>query len=233
VTTAEPIPRLAARAPSTEPAAALFDMDGLLIDTEPLWFAVETQILAEYGASWTHDDHATLIGSSSPVASAFLSQRTGGRITPEAVADLLLVRMAEQLKSAPPLQPGAKALLDEVAAAGIPRALVSSSARVLIDAILSSLAPLSFDAVVAGDDVTHHKPHPEPYLRAAQLLGVDASSCVAFEDSPTGAAAASAAGCVVVGVPSIAPIRPAPRQVVVASLEDVDLAFLRSLFPTG
>ena len=215
------------------PAAVLFDMDGLLIDTEPLWFAVETQILAEHGATWTSADHAALVGSSSPVASAFLSQRAGGRVTPDEVADLLLVRMAEALRAAPPLRPGAITLIEEVDAAGIPRALVSSSARVLIDVILDALEPLSFDAVVAGDDVVHHKPHPEPYLKAAALLGVEASSCVAFEDSPTGAASATAAGCMVVGVPSVTPIEPTARRVVVASLEEVDLAFVRSLFLTG
>jgi HAD superfamily hydrolase (TIGR01509 family) len=212
------------------PAAVLFDMDGLLIDTEPLWFEVETQILNELGASWTTADHAQLVGSSALVSSAFIAERSGGRATPEHVAEELLARMAKRLHDTPPLLPGVGRLLDEIEAAGIPRALVSSSARLLIDAVLDGLAPLSFDVVVAGDAVANHKPHPEPYLTAAAFLGVDPSSCVAFEDSPTGAASATAAGCMVVAVPSVTSIDPAQRRVVVPSVDQVDLAFLRSLF---
>jgi len=212
------------------PAAVLFDMDGLLIDTEPLWFQVEGELLAELGARWSKTDHALLVGSSSPVASAFISERAGGRLSPEQVAEELLVRMTKRLRETPPLQPGVRELIDELDAAGVPRALVSSSARVLIEAVLDGLAPLSFDAVVAGDDVTQHKPHPEPYLTAAATLRVDPADCVALEDSPTGAASATAAGCVVIAVPSVTTIDPAERRVVVPSLDQVDLDFIRSLF---
>jgi len=212
------------------PAAALFDMDGLLIDTEPLWFEVETQILADLGATWQRSDHATLVGSSAAVASAFISEKSGGRATPQQVAAELLARMAQRLHHPPPpLQPGALRLLKELDDAEVPRALVSSSARVLIDAALDGLA-LSFDVVVAGDAVSHNKPHPEPYLKAAELIGADPRDCVALEDSPTGAASATAAGCVVIAVPSVTAIDPAERRVVVPSLDQVDLPFVRSLF---
>jgi HAD superfamily hydrolase (TIGR01509 family) len=225
------------------PAAVLFDMDGLLIDTEPIWFAVETEILDEVGARWLSDDHATLLGSSLPVASAFISERAtadvspagiarrgGADVSPSAIADQMLLRMARRLRDPLPLQPGVAELLGELDNAGIPRALVSSSFRMLVEPVLEGLAPVSFDVVVAGDDVSHNKPHPEPYLTAAARLGVDAADCVAFEDSPNGAASASAAGCVVVAVPSVAPIEPAHRRIVCRSVADVDLAFLRSLF---
>ncbi len=211
------------------PAAVLFDMDGLLIDTEPLWFEVETQILADLGATWDASDHATLVGSSSAVASAFISEKSGGRATPQQIADELLPRMAKRLRDTPPLQPGALRFINELDDAGVPRALVSSSARLLIDAALEGLA-LTFDVIVAGDAVSNNKPHPEPYLKAAQLLGVDARDCLALEDSPTGAASATAAGCVVIAVPSVTDIDPAERRFVVPSLDQVDLPFVRSLF---
>ncbi|HEX7105698.1 MAG TPA: HAD family phosphatase [Acidothermaceae bacterium] len=211
------------------PAAVLFDMDGLLIDTEPLWFEVETQILADVGATWEASDHATLVGSSAAVASAFISERSGGRATPQQVADEMLSRMAKRLRETPQLQPGALRLIKELDDAGVPRALVSSSARVLIDAALDGVA-LSFDVIVAGDAVNHNKPHPEPYLKAAELVGADPRDCVALEDSPTGAASATAAGCVVIAVPSVTSIDPAERRVVVPSLDHVDLPFVRSLF---
>jgi HAD superfamily hydrolase (TIGR01509 family) len=218
------------RRPAALPAAVFFDMDGLLIDTEPLWFAVETDILAELGVSWTYQDHAALVGSSLPVSSAFLANRAGGGVEPAQIADQLLSRMASRLRRPPPLQPGIVELIDELDAASVPRVLVSSSFRILVDAALEGIAPLTFKAIVAGDDVTHNKPHPEPYLTAADRLGVDPADCVALEDSPNGAASATAAGCRVVAVPSVVAIEPADRRVVVASVASIDLAFLRALF---
>jgi HAD superfamily hydrolase (TIGR01509 family) len=227
VTTTETSPHPMSR--GALPAAVLFDMDGLLIDTEPLWFQVEGELLAELGARWSKTDHALLVGSSAAVASAFISEKSGGRATPQQVAAEMLARMAQRLRHPPPLQPGALRLINQLDDAGVPRALVSSSARVLIDAALDGLA-LSFDVVVAGDAVRHNKPHPEPYLTAAKLIGADPIDWVALEDSPPGAASATAAGCVVIAVPSVTAIDPAERRVVVPSLDQVDLPYVRSLF---
>jgi len=212
------------------PAAVLFDMDGLLIDTEPLWFSVETDILNELGAPWELADHKTLVGSSLKVSSAFVAERAGGSVTAEQIAEQLLLRMRERLRHAPVLQPGVLDLIAELDAAGVPRALVSSSFRVLVEAALEGVAPLTFDTVVVGDEVSDAKPHPEAYLLGAAKLGVDPADCVAFEDSPSGAASASAAGCFVVAIPSVASIEPAKRRIVRPSLVGIDLAFLRSLF---
>jgi HAD superfamily hydrolase (TIGR01509 family) len=219
-----------ASAASTLPAAVLFDMDGLLVDTEPLWFQVETEILDELGAPWHYNDHASLVGSSLKVASAFIAERAGNGVTAKDVANELLLRMRERLRQAPVLRPGVVALIDELDEAGVPRALVSSSFRVLVEAALDGLAPLTFDTIVVGDEVTHSKPDPEPYLLGAHKLGVDPRLCIALEDSPGGAASASAAGCFVVAIPSVAPIEPADRRVIRPSLVGVDLAYLRSLF---
>ncbi len=218
------------RPPKPFPAAVLFDMDGLLIDTEPLWFAVETQIVDELGGHWDHRDHATLVGSPLSVSSAFIAKRSGGVLTAQQAADELLGRMATQLRTAPPLQPGVADLIAELDAAGIAKALVSSSFQVLVDAVLDAVAPIAFDAVVTGDAVANNKPHPEPYLTAARLLGAEPQDCVALEDSPTGAESATNAGCCVIAVPSVAPIEPARRRVVVPSLHGIDLAFVRAAF---
>jgi HAD superfamily hydrolase (TIGR01509 family) len=216
--------------PSSLPAAVLFDMDGLLIDTEPIWFSVETEILTELGAAWEHDDHANLVGSALPIASRFIANRAGNGVTPEQIAAELLARMRERLRHSPGLQPGVTELIGELDAAGVPRALVSSSYRSLVEAAIEGVAPLTFDTVVVGDEVTHHKPHAEPYLLGARKLGVDPADCVAFEDSPTGVASAAAAGFFVVAIPSVVAIEPTARRVVRTSVADVDLAFLRSLF---
>ncbi|MBX6370821.1 MAG: HAD family phosphatase [Acidothermus sp.] len=214
------------------PYAVLFDMDGVLVDTEPLWFATETELLEELGGSWTADDHALLVGSALQVSSAFIANRAGAPVRAEDVAAELVERMAKTLRERAVLHEGARRLLGELEAAAIPRALVSSSHQVLVDAVLDALAPLHFDVVISGDAVEHNKPHPEPYLRAATALGVDPRWTVALEDSPVGVEAAQRAGCWVVAIPSVAPIDPAPRRAVVTSLTEVTLDFLRSLFFT-
>jgi HAD superfamily hydrolase (TIGR01509 family) len=124
------------------------------------------------------------------------------------------------------VRPGARELLGEVTAAGVPRALVTSSERSFAEAVLASTG-MTFPVAVFGDDVTATKPDPEPYLLAAKLLDVDPERCVALEDSPNGVASAGAAGCRVVAVPSLVSIPAAARRVVVRSLREVTLADLR------
>lgn len=125
--------------------------------------------------------------------------------------------------------PGAARLLAELAAHEVPTALVSASHRRIIDRVLDSVGHHHFSLTVAGDEVSRTKPHPEPYLTAASGFGVAPERCAVIEDTATGVAAAEAAGCQVVAVPSVAPIAPASGRVVVGSLEEVDLAFLRGL----
>jgi HAD superfamily hydrolase (TIGR01509 family) len=127
------------------------------------------------------------------------------------------------------VMPGAKELLTEVQAAGIPIGLVTSTVRRLADTAIDALGRDYFTVTVAGDEVEHTKPHPEPYLKAAGLLGVDPAGCVVLEDSPTGTAAAEAAGCVVVAIPCIVPIPSAPTRTIVGSMADLDVAALRAL----
>lgn len=127
-----------------------------------------------------------------------------------------------------PVMPGARQLLAQVAAAGVPYGLVTSSERPVMEAVLARLE-VTFPVTVCGDDVSHSKPDPEPYLLAAAKLGADPGGCVAIEDSPNGVAAAEAAGCMTIAVPSIVAIPPAPGRTVVSSLTELSLARLEAL----
>lgn len=216
------------------PAAVLFDMDGLLIDSEPVWTIAEVELAGQLGGAFTPALKAAIVGTRLEVAVPTILRWYDAPAGPEDVARTsawLLERMvglfaAEEL----PLLPGAAELLAALNAAGVPVALVSSSYRVLVDAVLAhGVGP--FHLTLAGDEVTRGKPHPEPYLTAAGRLGVDPRDCVVLEDSPAGITAGLAAGCAVVAVPSVAGvlITPAARQRVVASLVEVDLAGLSRL----
>jgi HAD superfamily hydrolase (TIGR01509 family) len=203
-------------------AAVLFDMDGLLIDSEPLWLAAETDVMARLGGSpWSRQDQQELLGGSLEKTVRYLRSRATRPQPPEVVADWLMSGIEDRVRThGVPLQPGAVALLAAVKAAGLPHALVTSSERSVMDAVRASTG-LRFDLTVCADDVIHTKPDPEPYLRAAKLLGVSPARCSALEDSPNGVASAAAAGCQVFAVPSLLPIPPGAGRTVVRSLLDL------------
>jgi HAD superfamily hydrolase (TIGR01509 family) len=202
-------------------AAVLFDMDGLLIDSEPLWLEAETAVMARLGAGWTEADQHALLGGSLQRTVRYLLAKATQPAPAEVVADWLMSDIEDRVRrGGVPLRPGAGELLAAVTAAGLPRALVTSSERGFMEEVLASTG-LRFDVTVCADDVTVTKPDPAPYLLAARLLGVEPARCAAFEDSPNGVASAEAAGCRVFAVPSLLPIPPAPGRTVVRSLLDV------------
>ncbi|MCZ3389274.1 MAG: HAD family phosphatase [Actinomycetia bacterium] len=209
--------------------AVLFDMDGLLVDTEPQWFAAESATVEQLGGTWGKQQQIDLLGSNLPVAASYMIEFTGSRLDMPTVMQMLLENMTEQLVGAITFQPGVLNLLDALVAAGVPLALVTSSVRVHVDMVLSHLSSQPFRYQVTAEDVANLKPHPEPYLSALSLLGASAERSVVLEDSPAGVAAAEAAGCHVVAVPSVVPIKPAPRRAVVESLTEVDLRVLTDL----
>lgn len=213
--------------------AALWDMDGLLVDTEPIWTVAEEELAARLGGAWDLGLKARIVGTRLEVAVPTILEWYGVAPTPEAVAEAsawLLARMVELFAGEVRVLPGVIPLLEELAREQVPVALVSSSYRPLVDAVLRrGLA--SFGVTVAGDEVRHGKPHPEPYLTACRLLGADPLRCVVLEDSHAGVASGEAAGCAVVAVPSVpgVVVAPAARRLVAGSLETVDVAALRGL----
>jgi HAD superfamily hydrolase (TIGR01509 family) len=210
-------------------AAVLFDMDGLLVDTEPLWLETETEVMARLGAPWSEQDQEALLGGSMQRTVSYLLAKAARPAPPDTVARWMLDGMLERVRAGRVvMRPGARELLAEVAAAGMPYGLVTSSQRAFADAVLAATG-MVFPVAVCGEDVTATKPAPEPYLLGSKLLDADPACCVVLEDSPNGVASATAAGCRVVAVPSLVPIPPAPGRLVVPSLRDVSLAALRHL----
>ena len=212
--------------------AVLFDMDGLLVDSEPLWTVAEEELADRLGSTWTAEIKAAVIGTRMDLAVPTMLRLLGVDDGPEAVAResaWLLARMVELFGTDLVLRPGAQALLDALATTDVPLALVSSSYRPLVDAGLARLGAGRFALSLAGDEVVSGKPAPEPYLTAAARLGVRADRCVVLEDSPAGVASGEAAGCAVVAVPDLAAVPPRPGRNVVASLADVTVDWLLSL----
>jgi len=204
-------------------------MDGLLVDTEPLWFETEADVMARLGAPWTKQDQEQLLGGSMDNTVGYLLARATRPVPPADVARWMtegMLRRAAEGRVV--VRPGARELLNEVAATGIPYALVTGSQRPFTEAVLASTG-FRFPVTVTGDDVARTKPDPEPYLLAAKLLDADPEQCVALEDSPNGVASATGAGCLVVAVPTLLAIPPAPRRLVVPSLSGITLATLRTL----
>lgn len=217
--------------PTPAPAAVLWDFDGTLADTEPLWIEAEFELIATLGGTWSEEQADELVGNSLIDSATYILNAIDRRdLDPAWVVDQLLGRVVGFLATRPmPWRPGALELLTSLGGAGVPCGLVSASYRVLLDAALSQLPAGTFAVSVAGDEVREGKPHPEPYEKACAVLGVDARRCVVIEDSVTGARSGNAAGCLVLAVPNRVEVPAAPRRRIVPSLTELDAAAVAEL----
>ena len=186
------------------PGAVLFDMDGTIIDSEPYWMIAEAELVEEHGGTWSDKQGYALVGSGLWNSAAVL-QKAGVDLAADDIVQRLSQRVLEQVASSVPWRPGVRELFRELLDADIPCALVTMSLRMNAEALAQALAvelgQRVFRAIVAGDDVSQPKPHPEAYLKGALALGVAIGDCVALEDSNYGAASAFSAGAVTIGIP--------------------------------
>jgi HAD superfamily hydrolase (TIGR01509 family) len=183
---------------ATTPHAVLWDLDGTIVDSEPYWLIAEQRLVEEFGGTFTEADGLALVGSGLPNAASVL-QRHGVDLPNAEIVDRMVTRVNEMVAREIPWRPGARELLRSIHDAGIPQVMVTMSYRSSAMYIADELG--LFAGVVSGDEVTHAKPHPEPYLRGAELVGADPKHCVAFEDSKAGSESAVAAGAVTIAVP--------------------------------
>ena len=181
--------------------AVVFDMDGVLIDSEPVWERVRRKLVADRGGQWAQDAQDRLMGMSTAEWSAYMSEDLGMRLPPRQVAELVIAAVAAEYRAYLPLLPGAVEAVRELSARW-PLAIASSAPKSLIEAVLDDSGLRSaFAAAVSSEEVPHGKPAPDVYLAAAERLGVPPTACAAVEDSSNGLRSAAAAGLAVIAVP--------------------------------
>lgn len=222
-------------ASATQPLlkAALWDMDGTLVDTEPYWIAAERTLVESHGGAWSHDQAMQLVGQSL-MHSAGILQRAGVNLEKREIVDSLSAQVIDRLRVEVPWRPGARELLDELYHSGVRCALVTMSEGPMAREVVANLPKPYFEFLITGDTVSQGKPHPEAYLAAVERLrdtdpGLTADHCVALEDSVPGVASAIASGVVTVGIPHQMPLPEDPRRATWDTLQGRKVADLEAL----
>ena len=213
--------------------AVVFDMDGVLVDSEPVWERVRKGFVAERGGHWPDDAQDRLMGMSTAEWSAYMSADFGLSLSPQEVADLVIKAMAAEYEEHLPLLPGAIEAVRALSAHW-PLAVASSSPQSLIEAVLDDADLRSaFHAAVSSEQVERGKPAPDVYLEAVSRLGVSPAACAAVEDSSNGLRSAAAAGLTVIAVPRPefppAPDAIAKARIVLGSLTELTADVVKAL----
>jgi len=184
--------------------AAIFDMDGTLLDTEAVFKTIVFEVCTDLGFEMTDEVHRSMVGGSHERTNQLLLEAYGVSFPYALFDEKCRVSMRERSHGGVPVKPGVHDFIAALRERGIPMAVATSSRNPHAQHHLSAAGLLDmFDTVVTRDDVTHPKPHPEPYLTAARRLGVDPTDCLALEDSHAGVRAAHAAGMQTIMVPDL------------------------------
>jgi HAD superfamily hydrolase (TIGR01509 family) len=201
-------------------SAVFFDMDGLLVDSEPLWLESETEMMAEFDYQWVESDQAACLGGPLDRVGDYMSGLIGGKRDGHSLMLEIIERMVVKFKGDLPFMPGAVELINDLRARNVEITLVSASPRSLVDAALSNFEINPFARSISSNDVKVTKPDPEGYLLAAASGGHDISNCLVLEDSLTGVTAAKASGAWVLAVPHLVPIEKLGRVDTTTSLSN-------------
>jgi HAD superfamily hydrolase (TIGR01509 family) len=212
-------------------SAILFDMDGTLIDSEPLWLEAEIEIMEELGCNWDQQDQINCLGGPIDKTENYMQDRSNN-IKPFGYFTKKLDDVMEQkLSTKSNLIPNALEIINECKISEIKIALVTASSERLMRAVLKRFPVGIFDTTVSYDDVKRSKPNPEPYLLAAKTLGVDITNCVVLEDSLTGVQSGLSAGAQVIGIPHLVKMPSNPNLRVVESLSEINMDRLITWYP--
>ena len=209
--------------------AVFFDMDGLMVDSEPEWLLSEIEVTAPFGYTWESADQIACLGGPLSKVGQYMFDKCGQQKSPQFFTQTLISTQVHRMRGNTPTMPGAVELVRELQSHGIKTALVSASPRNIVDAVLDNLGHELFPFSISSDDVVETKPHPEGYLKAASISGADISNCLIFEDSLTGMTAAMASGAYLIGVPHLVSIDESDRVRVIKSLEQMSFSKLIEL----
>jgi HAD superfamily hydrolase (TIGR01509 family) len=210
--------------------AVFFDMDGLMVDSEPEWLKSESEITAAYGYQWTSQDQVACLGGPLSRVGQYMHDKCNQAETPEFFTTKLVEVQSEKMRSHTPFMPGAFELVKDLQRNGVKTGLVSASPRIIVDAVLDNVGAELFPFSISSDDVERTKPHPDAYLKAARLTNSDIANCLVFEDSLTGVGAATSSGAWLVAVPHLVHVDESKRVRVIKSLEQLSFAKLQELF---
>ncbi len=209
--------------------AVFFDMDGLMVDSEPEWFLSEIEVTKPFGYTWLEFDQIACLGGPLSKVGQYMFDRCGQQNSPEYFTQTLIDTQVARMRGNTPTMPGAVKLVRELQSHGVKTALVSASPRNIVDAVLDNLGHDLFPFSISSDDVVKTKPDPEAYLKAADMSGTNISNCLVLEDSITGMSAAMASGAYLVAVPHFVSIEESARVRVIKSLEQLSFPKLTDL----
>ncbi|MBF8251876.1 MAG: putative phosphatase/phosphohexomutase [Actinobacteria bacterium] len=210
--------------------AVFFDMDGLFVDSEPIWLESESELTASFGYVWSDEDQVACLGGPLSRVGEYMFEKCNRVESPTFFTNTLIEIQTAKLRGKTPLLPGALELLLQLQSHGIATGLVSASPRNIVNAVLENLGGNPFPFSISADDVVNTKPHPDAYLLAAEKAGAEISRCLIFEDSLTGVSAAKASGAWLIAVPHLVVVPEEPRVRSIKSLTQISYDTLQELF---
>jgi HAD superfamily hydrolase (TIGR01509 family) len=209
--------------------AVFFDMDGLMVDSEPEWLQSEIEVTAPFGYTWLEADQIACLGGPLTKVGQYMFEKCGQQESPQYFTQRLIDTQVARMRGNTPTMPGAIDLVRELQLQGVKTALVSASPRIIVDAVLDNLGHDLFPFSISSDDVIKTKPDPEAYVKAAVMSGYEITNCLVFEDSLTGMNAAIASGAYLIGVPHLVSIQESERVRVIKSLQQMSYTKIAEL----
>ena len=207
-----------------KPAAVLFDMDGTIVHSEPLWMRCETEFVLSHGGEWSPERAMELVGNSLETSGQILSAAINNQMPGDQIIADIVTRMIRLYESGQiPWRPGFLECARALQAAGVKMAVVSASYSRLVKTVVAQVPDQMIDTYVGGDMVENDKPNPDPYLLAAEKLGVAITDCIVVEDSMNGLKAGLASGAATVAIPCVKPIPLQPGMSRLQSLQQLTL----------